>query len=197
MSGETPGDQGSGAAGGAAAGDRGLPRGALTLRTATPEDTPLVLELIRELADYERLAHEVVADVDTLRASLFGERRVAEVVLAFDGGEPAAFAVYFHNFSTFLGRPGVYLEDLYVRPAHRGRGLGQRLLAHLARVAVERGCGRLEWWVLDWNTDAIEFYRRQGARPMSDWTVFRVDGAALHDLAARARDARLSGLADG
>jgi GNAT superfamily N-acetyltransferase len=155
----------------------------VTIRPADPGDVPLILRFIRELAEYERLAHEVVASEDGLRETLFGPRPYAEVVIAEVGGEPAGFALFFHNYSTFLGRPGMYLEDLYVRPEMRGRGTGRALLAHLARLAVERGCGRLEWWVLDWNEPAIRFYRALGAQPMDDWTVFRVAGDALQRLA--------------
>ena len=155
----------------------------VTLRFATAEDTPVILAMIRELADYERMSHEVVADITRLRQSLFGERRVAEVLIAEKRGEPVGFALFFHNFSTFVGRPGIYLEDLYVRPAARGSGIGKALLVRLARIAVERGCGRLEWAVLDWNEPAIGFYRRLGATAMDEWTVFRLTGAALEDLA--------------
>ena len=125
----------------------------------------------------------MVTDVDRLRQSLFGERQVAEVVIASFDGEPAGFALFFHNFSTFLGKPGVYLEDLFVIPKLRGRGIGRLLLSFLARLAVERGCGRLEWWVLDSNEPAIRFYERLGAKPMDEWTVFRVSGDALEELA--------------
>lgn len=159
----------------------------LQIRPAEPPDTPLVLEFIRRLAEYERLAHEVVATEEGLRRWLFGERRYAEVLIAEWDGEPAGFALFFHNFSTFLGRPGLYLEDLFVTPERRGHGIGRALLAHLARLAVERGCGRLEWWVLDWNEDAIRFYRSLGATPMDEWTVFRLTGEALDRLAAGVR----------
>ncbi len=155
------------------------------LRFATAADVPLVLELIRALADYEKLAHEVVADEAALARTLFGERRVAEVVIAEHEGAPAGFALFFHNYSTFLARPGIYLEDLFVRPELRGRGIGEILLAFLARTAVERGCGRLEWSVLDWNESAIRFYERLGARAMDEWTVFRVSGEGLEGLARR------------
>lgn len=155
----------------------------LKLRLATEADTDLILDFIQGLAEYEKLAHEVVADADTLRASLFGERRVAEVILAEYRGEAAGFALFFHNFSTFLGRPGLYLEDLFVRPELRGNGIGRELLSCLARIAVDRGCGRLEWSVLDWNEPAIRFYRRLGAQAMDEWTVFRVTGDALAALA--------------
>jgi GNAT superfamily N-acetyltransferase len=155
------------------------------LRFAGEADVPVVLELIRGLAEYEKLAHEVVADEATLRATLFGERRVAEVVLAEHEGEAAGFALFFHNYSTFLARPGIYLEDLFVRPELRGRGIGEILLAFLAETAVERGCGRFEWSVLDWNEPAIRFYRRLGAVAMDEWTVYRVTGRALTELAER------------
>ena len=163
--------------------DGGAARG-LHVRAAVEADVPLVLRFIRELADYERLLHEVVATEDRLRATLFGARPAAEVVIAEDAdGEPLGFALFFHNYSTFLAQPGIYLEDLYVRPEARGRGAGRALLAHLARLAKERSCGRLEWWVLDWNGSAIRFYRSLGAQPMDDWTVFRVAGDALRRLA--------------
>lgn len=155
-----------------------------TVRRATREDAGLVLAFIRELAEYERLPHEVVATEDELERTLFGERPYAEVLLAFDGGAAAGFALFFHNYSTFLGRPGIYLEDLYVRPAHRGGGIGRALLARVARTAVDRGCGRLEWWVLDWNRPAIDFYERLGAAAMDEWTVYRLTGQALADVAA-------------
>lgn len=156
----------------------------LEIRPATEDDVPLILSFIGELAEYEKLSHEVVATEETLRQSLFGERRVAEVLLGHVGGEPAAFALFFHNFSTFLGRPGIYLEDLFVRPRFRGSGFGKAMLTHLARLAVERGCGRLEWWVLDWNEPAIRFYEKLGAEPMDEWTVYRLTGGALDKLAA-------------
>ena len=157
------------------------------LRPAREDDVPVILACIRGLAEYERLAHEVVASETLLRATLFGERPAAEVVLAFDGDTPAGFALFFHNYSTFLARSGLYLEDLFVFPRFRGRGLGRTLLAHLAGIAVERGCGRFEWSVLDWNVDAIRFYESVGAIPMTDWTVYRVAGEALGALAAEAR----------
>jgi GNAT superfamily N-acetyltransferase len=155
------------------------------LRFATPADVPVILALIRGLAEYEKLAHEVVADEAQLQATLFGERRVAEVVIAEHEGKPAGFALFFHNYSTFLARPGIYLEDLFVMPELRGRGIGETLLAFLAKIAVERGCGRFEWSVLDWNEPALRFYRRLGAVPMDEWTVQRVTGDALAALAAR------------
>ena len=156
------------------------------IREATEEDVPLILSLIRELAEYERLSHEVVATEDTLRESLFGGRRYAEVLVAEHDGTPAGFALFFHNFSTFLGKPGIYLEDLYVRPVFRGAGIGKKLLVRLAGLAKARGCGRLEWWVLDWNEPSIGFYKKLGAVPMDDWTVYRVSGEALEDLASGA-----------
>lgn len=158
----------------------------LRIRPATPDDVPLILRFIRELADYERLLHEVVATEERLRDTLFGARPAAEVVIAEAEGEPLGFALFFHNYSTFLAQPGIYLEDLYVRPEARGRGAGRALLAHLARLARERGCGRLEWWVLDWNEDALRFYRSLGARPMDEWTVQRLAGADLERLADEA-----------
>ena len=157
----------------------------LTLRFAGPSDVGTVLGFVKELADYEKLSQEVVATVDTLRASLFEGRRVAEVVLAELAGAPVGFALFFHNFSTFLGRPGIYLEDLYVTPGMRGKGIGAALLSFLGRLACERGCGRLEWAVLDWNEPAITFYKKLGAQAMDDWTVFRVTGTALTALADR------------
>jgi GNAT superfamily N-acetyltransferase len=156
----------------------------LEIRSATEDDVPLILTLINELADYERLSHEVVATEEALRDSLFGERRVAEALLGYLEDDPAGFALFFHNFSTFLGKPGIYLEDLYVRPEFRGAGVGKALLVHLAGLAKERGCGRLEWSVLDWNEPAIGFYRGIGASPVSGWTVYRVTGEALEELAA-------------
>jgi GNAT superfamily N-acetyltransferase len=157
------------------------------IRAATPADVPRVLAFIRELAEYERLSHEVVADEATLSAALFGAGTNAEALLGelVDGrvAEPVAFAVFFHNFSTFLGRKGLYLEDLFVKPAHRGGGYGKAMLAHLAALAQARGCGRFEWAVLDWNEPAIRFYQKLGAKPNADWTVYRLDGAALAALA--------------
>lgn len=150
---------------------------------ARERDSATILSLIKGLAEYERLAHEVEATEEGVRESLFGDWPAAEVVLAYVGAEVAGFALFFHNYSTFLGRRGLYLEDLFVLPAYRGRGVGRRLLSHLARVAIERKCGRLEWWVLDWNESAIRFYKSIGARPMDDWTVYRVDGDALSRLA--------------
>lgn len=156
---------------------------AIRIRPAEEADVPLILCFIRELADYERLLHEVVATEERLRRTLFGPRPGAEVLIAEADGEPVGFALFFHNYSTFLAQPGLYLEDLYVRPEARGRGIGRALLAHLARLARERDCGRLEWWVLDWNEAAIRFYDSLGARPMDEWTVFRLTGADLDRLA--------------
>jgi GNAT superfamily N-acetyltransferase len=156
----------------------------LEIRAATERDVPLILTLIKELAKYERLSHEVVATEEALRDSLFGERRVAEALLGYLEDDPAGFALFFHNFSTFLGKPGIYLEDLYVRPEFRSAGVGRALLVHLAGLAKERDCGRLEWSVLDWNEPAIGFYKGIGASPVSGWTVYRVAGEALEVLAA-------------
>lgn len=156
---------------------------ALTFRFAEESDTPLILQFIRELADYERMLDQVEADEATLRDQLF-EKHHAEVLFALEDGTEVGFALFFHNFSTFLGRAGIYLEDLYVRPEYRGRGYGKGLIRRLAALAVERGCGRLEWWCLDWNQPSIDFYLSLGAEPMSDWTVYRIAGKTLTDLAA-------------
>ena len=150
-----------------------------TIRFASERDVPLILQFIRGLAEYERLTHEVTATEELLRETLFGARRVAEVIIGEYEGEPVGFALFFHNFSTFLGRPGIYLEDLFVRPEMRGRGFGRMLLTYLAKLARERNCGRLEWSVLDWNEPAIDFYKRLGAVAMEDWTVYRLSGEAL------------------
>ena len=160
------------------------PRPSILLRPATPADIPLILELIRGLAEYERLADAAVATEAGLHEQLFGERPAADVLIAEADGEPAGFALFFHSFSTFLGKRGLYLEDLFVRPAFRGLGLGKHLMAALARIAVQRDCGRFEWSVLDWNEPAIGFYRRIGAVGMDEWTVQRLEGDALHALAA-------------
>ena len=158
---------------------------AFAIRPATEADVPLILALIRELAEFERLLPEVTADAAGLRAQLFGARPAAEVFLGFEpDGTPMGFALFFQNFSTFLGKPGIYLEDLYVRPAHRGRGLGKALLAQLAQLAIKRGFGRLEWAVLDWNENAIGFYRKLGARVMEEWRICRVTGEGLERLEA-------------
>jgi len=159
---------------------------ALSIRPAVAADLPLIAELIRALAQYERLSDEVRFDEAVLGEKLFGARPYAEVLIGEVDGEPMGFALFFHNFSTFEGRPGIYLEDLFVRPEARGKGLGKALLGELARIAVERDCARLEWWVLDWNEPSIGFYKSLGARPMDEWTVMRVDGAALAALAAGA-----------
>jgi GNAT superfamily N-acetyltransferase len=157
-----------------------------TLRPATPADVPTILACIRALADYERLADECVATEALLHESLFGDRPAAEVVLAYDGEAIAGYALWFRSYSTFLARPGIYLEDLFVYPAFRGRGLGRRLLAHLASIAVERGYGRVDWAVLDWNVNAMRFYRSLGAVPIDDWTICRLSGDAIPALAAQA-----------
>jgi GNAT superfamily N-acetyltransferase len=157
---------------------------ALAIRSAVVDDCATILQFIRELGEYERLAHEVVADEAALAATLFGPRPSAEVLLAEVAGEPAAFALFFHTYSTFLAKPGLYLEDLFVRPAHRRHGIATTLMRKLAAIAVERGCGRFEWSVLNWNQPALDFYRRLGAVPMADWQVQRVTGAALVELAA-------------
>lgn len=158
----------------------------LSIRPATRDDLPLIAQFIRDLADYEKLAHEVRFDEATLGAKLFGARPYAEVVIGELDGVPQGFALFFHNFSTFEGRPGIYLEDLFVRPEARGSGLGKALLIHLAALCTERDCARLEWSVLDWNAPAIGFYQSLGARMMDEWTVMRVDGDALTSLAASA-----------
>jgi GNAT superfamily N-acetyltransferase len=165
----------------------------LRLRPAIEDDVPLILSFIQELAEYERLRHEAVATEAQLHETLFGPRPYAEVVIAEWEGDPVGFALFFHNYSTFLGKPGLYLEDLYVRPEARGRGIGRHLLVHLALIASERGCGRMEWWVLDWNEPAIGFYRSLGARAMEEWTVYRVTGEALEELAEGRGPATLPG----
>jgi GNAT superfamily N-acetyltransferase len=153
------------------------------IRAATLDDVPTILSLIRDLAEYERAPNAVVATEEGLREVLFGARPAAEVVLALEGKMPVGFAVFFHNFSTWLGRAGLYLEDLFVRPDARGKGYGRALLVHLARIAQERGCGRMEWAVLDWNEPAIQFYRKLGAAPNDDWTVFRLTSEGIAKLA--------------
>ena len=158
----------------------------MSIREATPADVPEILAMIHELADYEKAPHEVVTTPGLLREALFGEDPAVYALMAEDDetGAVVGFALWFRNFSTWLGRHGVYLEDLYVRPSHRGHGYGKALLQELARIAVERGYGRFEWWVLDWNTPAIDFYRSIDAVPMDEWTVYRVTGDALGRLAA-------------
>lgn len=155
----------------------------IRIRPGVLEDVPLIAELIRALARYEKLEHEVVMTEEKLTTHLFGERRYAETLIAEDGGEPVGFALFFHTFSTFLAQPGLYLEDLFVVPERRGGGIGRALLERLAQVAIDRGCGRLEWAVLNWNEDAIRFYERLGAKPNSEWTVYRLTGEPLRALA--------------
>ncbi len=157
----------------------------ITIRPASRDDLPLIAQFIRDLAAYERLADEVRFDEAGLGARLFGDHPYAEVLIGEIDSVPQGFALFFHNFSTFEGKPGVYLEDLFVRPEARGSGLGKALLAHLAAIAEERDCARLEWWVLDWNEPAIGFYKKLGAKPMDEWTTFRVEGQALRDLAGQ------------
>jgi GNAT superfamily N-acetyltransferase len=157
------------------------------IRPATPDDLETIARLIRALAEYERLTHEVVLDEKILREHLFGPRPYAEVLLAEEAGEVVGFALFFHNYSTFIGKPTLYLEDLFVRPEHRGKGHGKALLQALARLALERDCGRLEWSVLNWNEPAIGFYRSLGAVPMHDWTVFRLTGAELRSVGQQSR----------
>ena len=154
----------------------------LTFRYAQRSDAPLILQFIRELADYEKMSDEVVADEETLEEWMFDKGK-AEVLFAVVDGKEVGYALFFHNFSTFLGRAGIYLEDLFVRPEHRGKGYGKAILKQLASIAVERKCGRLEWWCLDWNQPSIDFYRSLGAEPMSDWTVYRMTGDTLNNLA--------------
>jgi len=154
----------------------------LTFRFAQERDTALILWFIRQLAEYEKMLDEVVADEELLRRQLFEEKH-AEVIFALEDGKEVGFALFFHNFSTFLGRAGLYLEDLYVCPEYRGKGYGKALLQKLAAIAVERGCGRLEWWCLDWNTPSIEFYKSLGSLPMDEWTVYRMTGKTLTDMA--------------
>lgn len=156
----------------------------VTVRFAVEKDTALILEFIKGLAEYENMLDEVVATEETLYDSLFIKHK-AEVIIAEHNGEAVGFALFFHNFSTFLGKPGIYLEDLFVFPKARGLGLGKALLSFLAKLAVERNCGRFEWWCLDWNKPSIAFYKKMGAKPMEDWTVYRVEGNALSDLAGQ------------
>ena len=154
----------------------------LTFRFAEERDTPLILDFIKWLADYEQLLDQVVADEATLTDQLFRKKN-AEVLFALEDGKEVGFALFFHNFSTFLGRSGLYLEDLFVLPEHRGKGYGKAILQKLAAIALERGCGRMEWWCLDWNKPSIDFYRSLGAEPMSDWSVYRLTGETLNSLA--------------
>lgn len=160
-----------------------MPDHALTIRPATEADVPLLLQFIRDIAEYEKLLDEVVADEAILRDSFFGNRPTAEAIFGELDGKPAAFAVFFENFSTFMGRSGLYLEDLYVRPEFRKQGIGEQMLRHLAGIAVDRGCPRFEWVALDWNEPAIRFYEHLGARQMSEWRIFRMSGSALKNMA--------------
>ena len=155
----------------------------LRIEKPTAENVPLILRFVRDLAEYEKLAGSVAATEERLRETLFGPNPSAQALLGYDNEEPVALAIYFFNYSTFIGRPGLYLEDLFVRPEARGKGFGRELLQHLARIAVERGCGRMEWAVLNWNEPAIGFYKSLGADPMDDWTVFRISEEKLRDLA--------------
>ena len=159
----------------------------MNFRYAKREDTPLILDFIKELADYEKLLDQVVADEPTLEHWLFDEKK-AEVIFVLEGNDEVGFALFFHNFSTFLGRAGLYLEDLYVKPEYRGKGYGKSLIEKLASIAVERGCGRFEWWCLDRNKPSIDFYLSLGAKPMKDWTVYRITGKTLQNLAAASKD---------
>jgi len=161
-----------------------MTRAKIDIRMARETDIPLILHFIQSLADYERLRESCVATEAQLHATLFGDKPGAEVIIASIGDEPMGFALFFHNYSTFLAQRGLYLEDLFVKPEARGHGVGYALLSALARIAIERNCGRLEWAVLDWNQLAIDFYKRIGARPLDDWTVFRMTGDALENLAA-------------
>ena len=154
----------------------------LTFRNAERKDTALILQFIKELASYEKMSDEVIADETTLETWIFDKQK-AEVIFAVEEGKEVGFALFFHNFSTFLGRAGIYLEDLYVKPEYRGKGYGKAIIKKLASIAVERGCGRLEWWCLDWNKPSIDFYLSLGAEPMSDWTVYRIAGNTLKQLA--------------
>lgn len=155
----------------------------LNIRQAFPSDVPLILTFIKRLADYEKLSHEVTATEAQLESTLFGERAHAEVIIAEYAGEPAGFALFFHNYSTFLAKPGLYIEDIYVEPMFRGKGIGESLFRRLGKIALERDCGRLEWWVLDWNEPALRFYEKLGAEAMDEWTVYRIHGHTLQDLA--------------
>ncbi len=154
------------------------------LRFAEEKDTALILDFIKELAEYEKMLDLVVATEDILRESLF-EKKAAEVIIGEYKGEPVGFALFFHNFSTFLGQSGIYLEDLYIKPEMRGKGMGKIMLSFLAKLALDRNCGRLEWWVLDWNEPSIQFYKKMGAVPMDEWTVYRVSGDNLKELGDR------------
>ncbi len=155
----------------------------LIIRPAVIDDVPLILQFIKALAEYEKLAHEVVATEELLKETLFGKQKMAEVVIGYYKGAAVGFALFFHNFSTFVGRPGIYLEDLFVKPEYRGKGFGKALLKHVAKIAKERNCGRFEWSVLDWNEPSIKFYKSLGAKPLNDWRMFRLSGEALTALA--------------
>ena len=154
----------------------------LNIRAAQIKDTSLILKMIKELADFEKLVHEVVADEEVLRQSLFEDSKAPEVLIAEENNQPVGFVLFFHNFSTFLGRKGIYIEDLYVRPEWRGKGYGEALLKEVCRIGKERNCGRVEWWVLDWNERAIKFYKKIGAVPMDEWTVFRLTEESMNHL---------------
>jgi GNAT superfamily N-acetyltransferase len=158
-----------------------------TIKPATKKDVPVILSFIKKLADYERLSHEVVATEGLLQRTLFGQRRTAEVAIGYFRSEPVGFVLFFHNFSTFVGRPGIYIEDLFIDESFRRRGFGGALLTHVAKLAAARDCGRLEWSVLDWNEPAINFYKKLGAVAMKEWTVFRITGESLRRLAVRER----------
>ena len=155
----------------------------IKLRFATEEDVPVIFNFIKSLAEYEKLSRDVSADEERLRKTLFGEKKFAEVIIADYKNSPAGFALFFHNYSTFLGKPGIYLEDLFILPHLRGNGIGKILLSYLGKLAVERNCGRIEWAVLDWNEPSIKFYKSLGAKPMDEWTIFRVTGDAIKNLA--------------
>jgi GNAT superfamily N-acetyltransferase len=157
----------------------------ISIHPATPADVPVILNFIRKLAEYEKLSHQMQATEELLREHLFGPRPAAETVIANLAGQPVGFALFFQTFSTFVGKPGIWLEDLFVLPEHRGKGIGKALLAHVASIAVARNCGRMEWSVLDWNSPAIDFYKSVGAVPMDDWTTYRIVGDKLAALAAR------------
>jgi GNAT superfamily N-acetyltransferase len=156
----------------------------VALRVAEADDVDLILEFIEGRAEYEATGHQVEADVDQLRETLFGDRCFAEVLIAEYDGEPAGFVLYYHNYSTYLGKPGLHVEDIYVRPEYRGKGIGTKLFTHLAKIAIDRGCGRFEWWVLDWNAPAISFYEKLGAKAMDEWMVFRITCEKLKKLVA-------------
>ncbi|MBT8370429.1 MAG: GNAT family N-acetyltransferase [Deltaproteobacteria bacterium] len=153
------------------------------IRPATEKDSPVILSLIKELAEYERLSHEVIASEDDIRKFLFGKHPFAQALIGENEGNAVSFALYFYNFSTFLGKPGIYLEDLYVQPTHRGKGFGRKMMVHIARLAQEQNCGRFEWSVLNWNTPAIKTYEKLNATPMNEWILYRLSGDSLNKLA--------------